>query len=287
VRKLPSSGETDTSAEIDQDDYSPADLEALLADTQPVRVGEEAQVVPFNEILEEIDAGLQGEEQELDLEEFTLEEAGEAQAAVTEAPLGETLPEEAEQIAEEVEALSTEEAEQALEEIQNEFEVPAEQDQAALADIDFEAAADLPSFDLEDQDASLAWLESLAAKHGVAEEELFTRPEERPAETPAWIEQERTKAGDAVEQAESEEPGEPEAEIEIPEPDALIEATDLEDITVTEQIEESAFTLPEWSEAETAEEEPIAEEELPEENLTGSKPCKQRIWKNPLLYLLD
>ena len=258
-------GETDTFAEIDQDGYSPADLEALLADTQPVRVGEEAQVVPFNEILEEIDISLQDQEQELDLEEFTLEEVGEAQAAVTEAPLGETLPEEAEQIAEEVEALSTEEAEQALEEIQlDEFEVPAEQDQSALADIDFEAAADLTSFDLEDQDASLAWLESLAAKHGVAEEELFTRPEERPAETPAWIEQERTKAGDAVEQAESEEPGEPEAEIEIPKPDALIEATDLEDITVTEQIEESIFTLPEWSEAESAEEEPIAEEELPE-----------------------
>ena len=40
---------------------------------------------------------------------------------------------------------------------------------------------------LEDEDSTLAWLEALAAKHGVPEEELITRPEERPEvpETPS------------------------------------------------------------------------------------------------------
>ncbi len=38
-----------------------------------------------------------------------------------------------------------------------------------------------------DQDAAMAWLESLAAKHGAEEETLFVKPEERTETPPAWI----------------------------------------------------------------------------------------------------
>lgn len=47
-----------------------------------------------------------------------------------------------------------------------------------------------PEAALTDQDAALAWLESLAARQGAPEEEMITKPEERPGLTPAWIETE-------------------------------------------------------------------------------------------------
>jgi competence ComEA-like helix-hairpin-helix protein len=49
---------------------------------------------------------------------------------------------------------------------------------------------ELPAgLDLTDQDAALAWLEGLAAKQGVPEEELISKPEER-LETPsAWVQE--------------------------------------------------------------------------------------------------
>ncbi|RPI87304.1 MAG: hypothetical protein EHM41_05490, partial [Chloroflexi bacterium] len=40
---------------------------------------------------------------------------------------------------------------------------------------------------LEDTDAALAWLEGLAARQGIPEEELVSKPEERPEETPDWL----------------------------------------------------------------------------------------------------
>lgn len=43
----------------------------------------------------------------------------------------------------------------------------------------------LPSVD--DQDAALAWLESLAAKQGAKEEELLTRPQDRLETAPEWV----------------------------------------------------------------------------------------------------
>ena len=50
------------------------------------------------------------------------------------------------------------------------------------------AEGELPAgLDLTDQDAALAWLEGLAAKQGVPEEELITKPEER-AEMPSVAE---------------------------------------------------------------------------------------------------
>jgi competence ComEA-like helix-hairpin-helix protein len=59
-----------------------------------------------------------------------------------------------------------------------------EEKEAAPAELQAEAE---PGFDLSDQDAALAWLESLAARQGAAVEELITRPEERPAKIPSWL----------------------------------------------------------------------------------------------------
>lgn len=49
--------------------------------------------------------------------------------------------------------------------------------------------AELPAAaaELSDQEAALAWLESLAEKQGVPEEQLLTTPAERPAEAPEWV----------------------------------------------------------------------------------------------------
>jgi Flp pilus assembly protein TadD len=67
----------------------------------------------------------------------------------------------------------------------------------------------LPSLDFEDEDEAMAWLEGLAAKHGVPEEELITKPEERPAETPEWIQE--------IQEEEVQEDEAPETEaVEIP-----------------------------------------------------------------------
>jgi competence ComEA-like helix-hairpin-helix protein len=287
--------------EMGQDDYSPADLEALLADTQPVHVGDEGKVVPFNEILEEVDAGLEGDVQAEELEEVSAEEFEGISLAEIESPIEELLTKETEEIAEEIGAVDTEEARQAfieetelplkekedLDVLLEGIETTEAEEEATISEIGAEAAAEAPPFDLEDQDASLAWLESLAAKHGVAEEELFTSPEERSAETPAWIEQELTEAGDAVEQVEPEMPGEPEAEMEIPEPDESIEATDLEEIVATEPADESAFSLPEWSEEEPAAKETIMEGELPEEEPDWLKALQAEDLEEPVALPAD
>ncbi len=78
-----------------------------------------------------------------------------------------------------------------------------------------------PGFDLTDQDAALAWLESLAARQGVSEEQLFTRPEERSRELPGMLEEttpvppETPKLGDT----------QPLPKIHAPEPEQAAETT--------------------------------------------------------------
>ena len=60
------------------------------------------------------------------------------------------------------------------------------------------AESGLPAgLDLTDQDAALAWLEGLAAKQGVPEEELITKPEER-AEIPSIGEVQEPEVSEAV-----------------------------------------------------------------------------------------
>jgi competence ComEA-like helix-hairpin-helix protein len=291
--------EDEATQEMGQDDYSSAELEALLADTQPVHLGEEAKVVPFNEILEEIDAEMEDEGQAEEIEEVSFEQFEGTSLAEIESPIEETLSKDIEQIAEDAGALEAEEAGQAVVEeteppleekedldvLLEGLETPVAEEEATFSETSLEAAAEMPTFDLEDQDASLAWLESLAAKHGVAEEELFTRPEERPAETPSWIAQELTEAGDAVEQVEPETPDELEAEIEFP--DELAEASDLEQIVSAIQEEEDVFTLPEWSEEKTATEEPVTEGELPEEKPDWLKALQAEDLEEPFALPAD
>ena len=76
-------------------------------------------------------------------------------------------------------------------EAEAEIEMEAEEAETLI-----QAAAETPissELDLDDPDAALAWLESLAAQQGAAADQLTTRPEDRP-ETPEWI---RSSAADA------------------------------------------------------------------------------------------
>ncbi len=59
----------------------------------------------------------------------------------------------------------------------------AEEERPAPATSQMENAGLQP----EGEDDSMAWLESLAAKHGAAEDELLTAPEDRPQEPPTWL----------------------------------------------------------------------------------------------------
>jgi competence ComEA-like helix-hairpin-helix protein len=55
----------------------------------------------------------------------------------------------------------------------------------------------------EDEDAAMAWLESLAVKQGAAEDELLTAPEDRLEEPPEWV-QEAALEDEELEEAEAE-----------------------------------------------------------------------------------
>jgi tetratricopeptide (TPR) repeat protein len=121
-----------------------------------------------------------GEEEEA--EEESVPEAGEV--AATEGAVGdeeiEETPEESEFLAEapeEVEAL----------EAWEETGQPSEEEVLAAEG--------------EEEAAAMAWLESLAARQGALEEELLTRPEERPDSIPDWLQQmtvEETGEGEGV-----------------------------------------------------------------------------------------
>ncbi len=91
-----------------------------------------------------------------------------------------------------------------------------------------------PEIKFEDAEDALAWLEGLAAKQGVSEEELITRPEERLEIPPDWVQEEML--GETDEEIE-EILDETKPVVEIP--DWLLEAIESEDIeaTVTTDIE--------------------------------------------------
>jgi competence ComEA-like helix-hairpin-helix protein len=114
---------------------------------------------------------------------------------------------------------------------------------------------------LSAEETGMAWLESLAAKQGVPEEELTTRPEERPEAPPAWVQEEA-----AIEQpAAVEQPGAVEqAVVELP---GVMETPAVEEqATLPEQpspVElEAAPGLPE-AEQQVVAFEPVLPEELP------------------------
>jgi hypothetical protein len=173
--------------QIDQPDYSPEDLDALLADTQPVFVGGGEPQVPFNEILEEIDAGMRSE--------VTADEIQDA-AEVSDVGEFDALPgDELEGVVPGIFGAALAAAETETESFERESEESQGQEiQTEPEGTVLEDTSPPPAFDLDDQEASLAWLESLAAKHGVSEDELFTSPEERPADHPFADEIEEVEA---------------------------------------------------------------------------------------------
>jgi competence ComEA-like helix-hairpin-helix protein len=239
----------DDSLQIDQPDYSPEDLDALLADTQPVFVGGGEPQVPFNEILEEIDAGMRTE--------VTADEIQDA-AEVGDVGEFEALPGDGlEGIAPGIfgAALAaaeteTESFERGSEESEGQ-EIQTGPEGTVWEDTSLEDTSQPPAFELDDQEASLAWLESLAAKHGVSEDELFTSPEERPADHPFADEIEETEAiQDIAEPGERIETGLP-GTVEEPEdqqPDSEIDAdTDwIQEASLAESNLEGRGEVPDW-----------------------------------------
>jgi competence protein ComEA len=95
----------------------------------------------------------------------------------------ELAPEETELVSQEV--IKGELVPEEIIEIEPEESQMAEYAGIATATIAEEGAT--PGFESEDE--AMAWLESLAARQGALEEELLTKPEERPIETPEWIQQ--------------------------------------------------------------------------------------------------
>ena len=83
-----------------------------------------------------------------------------------------------------------------------------------------------PEVEFGSAEEALAWLESLAAKQGVSEDELLTKPEERPETPPEWVFEAEEKASEDVIADESETPElvappqEQQETVEEPHPDA-------------------------------------------------------------------
>ena len=106
-------------------------------------------------------------------------------------------------------------------------------------------AADAPS--LEDTDAAIAWLESLAAKQGAAEEELVMDPEARGETPPDWVTESMSDFDDeAGEEAPDVEPVKREP---LPDQPDWMTETLISDTMVPEEDEtpEEAEPIEEWS----------------------------------------
>ncbi|HRN49696.1 MAG TPA: tetratricopeptide repeat protein [Anaerolineales bacterium] len=78
------------------------------------------------------------------------------------------------------------------------WQTPAQDDEQPASELeplaeDQPAAASPPS----DEDETLSWLEGLAARRGVAEEELLTDPEQRSTTKPDWLQAEQAEASAA------------------------------------------------------------------------------------------
>jgi len=108
-----------------------------------------------------------------------------------------------------------------------------EESEFAVATVDEQDIVATPDFELGDVDAAMAWLEGLAAKQGVSEEELLTSPEERSETPPEWV----------TESLEEEEAHPHQAEPETDIPEWILEAPKTQDAPETlEQIPEISET---------------------------------------------
>ena len=76
------------------------------------------------------------------------------------------------------------------------YEAPVAEDQPAAQIYDAQTSEppQTAAPDFSDMDAAMAWLESLAAKHGADEATLVTRPEDRLDTPPDWVKQEAASA---------------------------------------------------------------------------------------------
>jgi competence ComEA-like helix-hairpin-helix protein len=108
--------------------------------------------------------------------------------------------------------------------------------------------------DLADENAALAWLETLAAKQGVPEEQLTVPPEERLESPPEWLKTGIETEEAAVEEApfEAEEPSVLEAE-EEPLPDWLTKEVETTAFEAEPMVETPEVVEPSPEEAEKAE----------------------------------
>lgn len=135
-------------------------------------------------------------------------------------------------------------------------QVASEQDQPA--EIEAEAAypqeeglVELESPpDFEDMQAAIAWLEGLASKHGVGEEELTTAPEELPEQAPEWVQEMEPEAEEVaevvaetgeIEAIQTEESGISEWEIEVPDEETAVSAEEIQPEGELEEIAEKTL----------------------------------------------
>jgi competence ComEA-like helix-hairpin-helix protein len=108
-----------------------------------------------------------------------------------------------------------------------------------LAEPDGETEEDGAAPEFEDADAAMAWLEGLAAKQGVSEEELLSSPDERPDSPPEWTltETPKPEAAPAAQDDILEWSEETSAEAVLPESESSSEAAE-------DELPE--FETPEW-----------------------------------------
>ncbi|MEW5829067.1 MAG: tetratricopeptide repeat protein [Chloroflexota bacterium] len=115
----------------------------------------------------------------------------------------------------------------------------------------------------EEQDAALAWLESLAAKQGANEEELLVKPEERLDSAPEWVDKFQAAAGEPAPEAEAEpeQPEAAEAPAEAAIPDWLGELPGMEQPTEAGEPAAPEAELPSWLAGELETETPAPADE--------------------------
>ncbi len=193
----PDSGEFDESAvslenpeeapvEAGEEDAAPAELPDWLQEIAPPEVATGMLTMPEEEMGEEEDQALaalidtgslgplpeQEESTAQEMPDWLTEMAAEETTDVGQPTTEEAAP--AEEIPEWLEEATVDRGPETVETPSTVHRPPSEEEPAA------------PS-SAEDMDAAMAWLEGLAAKQGVSEEELLTAPEERPEEAPEWV----------------------------------------------------------------------------------------------------
>jgi competence ComEA-like helix-hairpin-helix protein len=194
---------------------APSESSEQISDTQPVRIHRAAEEPPQVETTAKSAVDFEQTAPELpDISARTLSQDDETAAmawlenlAARQGALEEDLLAEPEDHLEQIPGWVQEmaEAEPTSEEvvpgIAAQEAIPSETEAATLPtemrETQEETFSSQVPLDLADEDATLAWLESLAARQGASEDELLTKPEERPELPPEWVQ--RAAAPEALE----------------------------------------------------------------------------------------